>query len=396
MTLSSKTKVAIVGSGPAGLLLSHLLHLQGVDSIVLERKSQDYVLSRIRAGVLERGTVKVLRDSGLGERMDREGLLHDGIRLGYAGGIAGLDFNDLIGDKIMVYGQTEVTKDLMKARAQAGGTLIYEAQNVAIHDYHGDTPSVTYEKEGVVHEIKCDFIAGCDGFHGVCRKSIPAGNLEIFERIYPFGWLGILTETPPVHEELIYANHERGFALASMRSDYISRYYLQTPMDIDLADWPDERIWEELSIRLGGEVTRDMVTGPSIEKSLAPLRSFVAEPLRHGRLFLAGDAAHIVPPTGAKGLNLAVADIRVLSQALVSWFHTGDDQDLNQYSDKALRRIWKAERFSWFMTRLLHTFPEEGGFAHRIQQAELDYIIKSRAAAVSLAENYVGLTDALI
>ena len=396
MTSSLKTKVAIIGSGPAGLLLSHLLHLQGVDSIVLERKSRDYVLSRIRAGVLERGTVNILRDSGLGERMDKEGLLHNGIQLGYAGAVAGLDFNALIGEKIMVYGQTEVTKDLMQAREQAGGTLVYEAANVAIHGYQSDSPFVTYEKAGAVHKIKCDFIAGCDGFHGVCRKSIPAGNLEIFERIYPFGWLGILTETPPVHEELIYANHERGFALASMRSDHVSRYYVQTPMDIDLADWPDARIWEELSIRLGEEATRDMVTGPSIEKSLAPLRSFVAEPLRHGRLFLAGDAAHIVPPTGAKGLNLAVADIRLLSAALISWFHTGNDHDLTHYSDTALRRIWKAERFSWFMTRLLHSFPEEGNFAHRIRQAELDYIIKSRAAAVSLAENYVGLTDELI
>jgi p-hydroxybenzoate 3-monooxygenase len=387
---SERTQVVIIGSGPAGLLLSQLLHLGGVDSIILERRSQSYVLGRIRAGVLEENSVRLLREAGVGARMDREGLPHGGILLSYGEGLKRIDFEALVQCGVLIYGQTEVTKDLMDARAEAGGRLVYEAQDVALWDFEGDSPSVTYRRQGEEHRIECDFIAGCDGYHGVSRKSVPNTQIRIYEREYPFGWLGLLSDTPPVSEELIYANHERGFALASMRSRKRSRYYLQVPLDIDLKDWPDERFWKELRVRLGEEATRDLVTGPSIEKSIAPLRSFVCEPLRFGRLFLAGDAAHIVPPTGAKGLNLAISDIGFLAPALVDYYKTDSQEGIEQYSARCLDRIWKAERFSWWMTSLLHRFPEQDGFARKLQLAELSYLTRSRAASTSLAESYVG------
>jgi len=386
-----KTQVVIVGGGPAGTLLSHILEGSGIGSVVLEIRTKEYVLSRIRAGVIERGGVAVLRENGLGERMDREGFVHEGINLAYAGGMFRVDFGDLVDSSVMIYGQTEVQKDLYDARQAAGDNVIDEALDVALHDFDTDAPFVTYTRHGEQHRIDCDFIAGCDGYHGVSRVSMPSGLLQTFEKVYPFGWLGVLSETPPVNDELIYANHERGFALCSMRNEMLSRYYVQCPLDTDLDAWPDDRFWDELKRRLPQHAAESLVTGPSIEKSIAPLRSFVAEPMRFERLLLAGDAAHIVPPTGAKGLNLAFSDVTYLSRALIDFYSTGNTKLLDEYSDTALDRVWKAVRFSWWMTTLLHRFHEEGEIGQKIQETELKYLSESRAAQTALAENYVGL-----
>lgn len=386
-----RTKVAIVGAGPAGLLLGRLLENEGIETVILERHSQDHVLGRIRAGVLEQGTVALLDRAGVGARMHAEGLVHGGVEFRFDGDRHRFDFRRLIGRTVMVYGQTEVTRDLMNAREASGALTIYEAGNVSILDINGDKPKVRYEKDGVGHQIACDFIAGCDGFHGICRASVPAQALRIFERVYPFGWLGVLVEKPPVAKELIYAHHSRGFALCSMRSRTRSRYYVQVPSDEKVGDWPDDRFWDELRDRLDRETAERLVTGPSIEKSIAPLRSFVAEPLRFGRLFLAGDAAHIVPPTGAKGLNLAVSDVGCLAEALVEFYRERSSAGIDGYSARVLARVWKAERFSWWMTSMLHTFPGMDAFGRRIQRAEFDYLVASEVAASSLAENYTGL-----
>jgi p-hydroxybenzoate 3-monooxygenase len=385
-----RTQVAIIGSGPAGLLLGQLLHKHGIDNIILERHTPSYVLERIRAGIVEQGTADLLKEAGVGARLQREGLVHDGTQLSVEGVRHRIDFKELTGTAVTVYGQTEITRDLMEARAASGAPSIYEAYDVALHDFSGASPRVTYRHDGKNGEIACDFIAGCDGFHGVSRKSVPPGSIRNFERVYPFGWLGLLSDTPPVSDELIYVRHELGFALCSMRSPTRSRYYLQCSLAEDVDDWPDERFWDELRLRLDDEARAALVTGPSLEKSIAPLRSFVAEPMRFGRLFLAGDAAHIVPPTGAKGLNLAASDVYYLSRALVEFLHEKSPAGLDQYSARALARVWKAERFSWWMTTLLHTFPDSA-FEQRMQLAELDYIFKSRFAATALAENYVGL-----
>jgi p-hydroxybenzoate 3-monooxygenase len=386
-----KTKVAIIGAGPSGLLLGQLLHRQGIDNIILEARTPEYVLGRIRAGVLEQGMVDLLRAAGAAERMDREGHVHEGITLSFAGRTERIDLKGLTGGKtVMVYGQTEVTRDLMEVRKAAGATTIYEAQDVQLHDFYSDRPRVTFTRQGEQMEIECDYIAGCDGFHGVSRKSAPADKIKYFERVYPFGWLGVLSRTPPVSPELIYANHERGFALCSMRNDALSRYYIQCSLDDKVEDWSDERFWNELKARLPEAVAARLVTGPSIEKSIAPLRSFVAEPMQFGRMFLVGDAAHIVPPTGAKGLNLAASDVYTLNSVLCKRYETGDEAVLEQYSVLALRRVWKAERFSWWMTSLLHKFGDDG-FAQRIQQADLDYFTQSEAGRRTIAENYVGL-----
>lgn len=385
-------QVCIIGAGPSGLLLGQLLAQAGIDAVILEARSADYVLSRIRAGVLEAGFVDLLRQAGCAGRLDKEGLVHNGVALAFADRTWRVDLAGLTGGKtVVVYGQTEVTRDLMEARAAIAAATVYEAQDVALHDFDGKSPRVTYRKDGVTHEIECDFIAGCDGFHGVSRRSVPEGAIAQFERIYPFGWLGLLAEVPPLAEELIYARHERGFALASMRSHTRSRYYIQVPLDERVEDWSDERFYEEFRRRLPQEAAGRLVTGASIEKSIAPLRSFVAEPLRFGRLFLAGDAGHIVPPTGAKGLNLAASDVHYLYSGLVEHYKEGSDAGIDAYSARALARIWKAERFSWWMTSLLHLFPEAGEFAARMQLAELDYIAGSEAAATTVAENYVGL-----
>ena len=388
-----RTQVVIVGGGPAGLLLSQILHLRGIESVVLERRPRAHVLARIRAGVLEQGTADLLRAAGVGERLDREGEPHGGFAIASRDDIHRIDLAALAdGRRVTVYGQTEVTKDLYAARDRMGGIVIDEAEDVALHAVDGDAPFVTYAKDGATHRIDCDFVAGCDGFHGVARRSIPADRLETFERVYPFGWLGVLSETPPVAEELIYARHPRGFALCSLRNRRLSRYYVQVALDERLEDWPDDRFWEELSARLPASVAARLVTGPSIEKSIAPLRSFVAEPMRHGRLFLAGDAAHIVPPTGAKGLNLAAADVHYLSEALAAWYARGDASGLDGYSAKALARVWKTERFSWSMTTLLHRFPDdEDGFGERLEEAEIAYVMGSRAEQTAIAEKYVGL-----
>lgn len=387
-----KTQVGIIGGGPSGLLLSQILHLQGIESVVLERQSRDYVLGRIRAGVLEQGTVEMLRDAHVGDRMDREGLVHDGFHMAFGGQIKRIDLEGLTGGKtVMVYGQTEVTRDLYDARDQIGGVVIDEADDVTPHDIDTDSPYLTFHREGNAERLDCDFIAACDGFHGVGRQSMPKDVLKIYERVYPFGWLGVLSETRPVDEELIYANHERGFALCSMRSPKLSRYYVQCALDEDLNEWSDDRFWEELKLRLPEDAAARLETGPSIEKSIAPLRSFVAEPMSHGRMFLAGDAAHIVPPTGAKGLNLAASDVYYLSRALIEQYKTGDESRLRDYSKTALSRVWKAERFSWSMTMLMHKFPDQGEFGAKMQQAELDYLTSSSAAMTAMAENYVGL-----
>ena len=387
-----RTQVAIIGAGPSGLLLGQLLHKAGIDAVIIERQSPEYVLSRIRAGVLEQVTVDVLDEVGVGQRMHREGLVHGGFDLLFKGERHRIDMNRLTGGKnVMVYGQTEVTHDLMDARSAAGLTTVYEASNVAVHDFDADHPRVTYEKDGQQHELTCDFIAGCDGFHGVCRASVPRGAIREFEKVYPFGWLGILSDTPPVHHELIYVNSPRGFALCSQRSHTRSRYYLQVPLTDKVEDWSDEAFWQELRLRLDPVAREHLVTGPSIEKSVAPLRSFVTEPLRFGRMFLAGDAGHIVPPTGAKGLNLAATDVKYLSQAFIEFYADRSDAGIDSYSERCLKRIWRAERFSWWFTSLMHRFPGEGEIAQKFQEAELDYLIHSEAGARTIAENYVGL-----
>ena len=391
-----KTQVAIIGAGPSGLLLAALLHRAGIATVVIEQRSPDYVLSRIRAGVLEQGTVDLLDRAGVGQRAHAQGLVHGGFALGYRNSEHRIDLQALTGGKtVMVYGQTEVTRDLMDARAAAGLTTIYNAQDVVLHDFDGATPWVSYRtsdsKDGASHELHCDFIAGCDGFHGVSRAGVPVGAIKTFEKVYPFGWLGVLADTPPVAHELIYANHERGFALCSMRSVTRSRYYIQCAADDKVGNWSDAAFWDELRLRLSPEAAQSLVTGPSIEKSVAPLRSFVAEPMQFGRLFLAGDAAHIVPPTGAKGLNLAASDVHYLSHGLIEHYADHGSAGLDAYSDRCLRRVWKAVRFSWWFTTLMHKFPDGGEFAQKVQEAEIGYLLSSQAAATSLAENYVGL-----
>jgi p-hydroxybenzoate 3-monooxygenase len=391
MTETQRTPVVIVGGGPAGSLLSHLLHQEGIESVVLERRSCDYVLSRIRAGVLEHGSVQTLKEAGLGARMEQEGYVHDGVFLAFGGRRMRVDFEALTGRSVTIYGQTEVQHDLYDALAERDGSIVYEAEDVELHDIDGDAPAVTYTRDGVEHRIECQWIAGCDGYHGPSRTAIPDDVLRTFERVYPFGWLGVLSRTPPVSEELIYANHERGFALCSMRNQNLSRYYVQCPLEDSPDDWSDDRFWNELTTRLPDEVGEQLVTGPSIEKSIAPLRSFVVEPMRHGRLFLAGDAAHIVPPTGAKGLNLAVSDVVYLARALTDHYRTGSTTGLDGYSETALKRVWKAVRFSWWMTTVMHRFPDQDGFDRRIQQAELSLLEDSDAARADMASNYVGL-----
>jgi p-hydroxybenzoate 3-monooxygenase len=386
-----RTQVGIVGAGPAGLLLAQLLHLHGIDSVILERRSREYVEGRIRAGVLEQGTVDLLEAAQVGERMHQAGLVHDGIELSFRGRRHRIDFKGLTGMAVTIYGQTEVTKDLIAARLAAGGQIVFEAEDVSIHDFDGEEPGICFRKNGRARELRCDFIGGCDGFHGICRASLPQNALSIHERTYPFAWLGILAETPPVSPELIYCQHERGFALFSMRSPTLSRLYLQCAPDERLEEWPDERIWDELRLRLGGDGAAALRPAPALEKSVTPMRSFVAQPMRFGRLFLAGDAAHIVPPTGAKGLNLAAADVGVLARALTEFYACGRTDLIEAYSDTCLRRVWKAQRFSWWMTSMLHRFPGRNPFEDQLQLAELDYVVSSRAASTALAENYVGL-----
>jgi p-hydroxybenzoate 3-monooxygenase len=386
------TQVAIIGAGPAGLLLSQLLHVEGISSLILERRDRTYVESRIRAGILEPITVDLLKRAGAAGRMQCEGLLHRGFKLAVDGDPFHIDLSDLTnGAQVMVYGQTELTKDLIAVILGRSGALEFDATEVMLYGLESDEPLVTYVKDGIEHRVSCDFVAGCDGYHGVTRTSIPKGMTETFERVYPFGWLGILADVPPCDEELIYSNHEHGFALASMRSMTRSRYYVQSAIDANINDWPDDRIWEELTVRLGPQAAERMVRGPSIEKSIAPLRSLVTEPMQHGRLFLAGDAAHIVPPTGAKGLNLAASDVYYLCEAFTGFYSKQDEHGLKAYSRRALARVWKAERFSWWFTGLTHRFPDTDPFGRRMQIAELEYIRQSRAAQTTLAENYVGL-----
>lgn len=387
-----KTSVAIIGAGPSGLLLGQLLHKAGIANVIIERQSAAYVLGRIRAGVLEQGLIDLMREAGVAERMDREGIVHEGVELAFAGRRARIDLKALTGgDTVMIYGQTEVTRDLMDARRDSGAPAFYESSDVQLHDLDSEAPYVTFTHSGEQLRLDCDYVAGCDGFHGVSRETIPAQSLEIFERVYPFGWLGLLSDTPPAHEELIYANHERGFALCSMRSSTRSRYYLQVGLDEQVEDWSDERFWDELKRRLPEDIATQLVTGPSLEKSIAPLRSFVTEPMQYGRLFLVGDAAHIVPPTGAKGLNLAASDVSTLYRIFCKVFQDGRRDLISLYSPICLRRVWKAERFSWWMTSLLHRFPNTDGFSQRIQQSELDYYTSTVAGLTTIAENYVGL-----
>jgi p-hydroxybenzoate 3-monooxygenase len=386
-----KAQVAIVGAGPAGLLLGHLLRAEGIDVVVVERASAEYVLGRIRAGVLETTLTDLLDRLGLGARMHAEGLPHDGFNLADGERLIRIDVGALTGRQVMVYGQTEVTRDLMDAAPERGLEVIYKAADLTLHDIDGDAPYVTYQQDGVQHRIDARFICGCDGYHGPSRKAIPAAVAQSYEKVYPFGWLGILADVPPCNHELIYANHANGFALASMRSATRSRYYIQVPVEENIADWPDDRLWDELALRLGPDAAAHMTRGPALEKSIAPLRSFVFEPMRHGSLFLAGDSAHIVPPTGAKGLNLAASDVTYLSEALARYFHANDVDGVGNYSDRALARVWKAERFSWQLTRLMHRFPDADAFDRRIQLADLDYIASSVAAQTTIAENYVGL-----
>ena len=386
-----RTKVAIIGSGPSGLLLGQLLTRAGIDNVVIDRVSEDYILARIRAGVLESGTVRLLEQAGASERLRREGLAHEGFRIAFQGRDGRVDLKGATGKTVTVYGQTEVTADLMVLRRASGAPSVYEAADVALHDFDADKPYVTFTKDGEAQRLDCDFIAGCDGFHGVSRKSVPEAAIKHYEKVYPFGWLGVLADIPPVDHELIYARHERGFALCSMRSPSRSRYYIQCALDERIEDWSDERFFDELRRRLPERFAQTMVIGASFEKSIAPLRSFVAEPMRFGRLFLAGDAAHIVPPTGAKGLNLAASDVHYLFEGLSGFYHEKSAAGLDAYSARALSRIWKAERFSWSMTTMLHRFPEAGPFELKMQGAELDYLFSSQSAQRALAENYVGL-----
>ena len=390
--MKQRTQVAIVGAGPSGLLLGQLLHKAGIAATLIERQTGDHVLGRIRAGILEQVCIDLMDEAGVATRMHREGLVHRGFELLHNGQRHRIDLHGLTGGKtVMVYGQTELTRDLMDARQAAGLRTVYEAADVQVHDYDGTRPRVTYRHGGQVHEIDCDFIAGCDGFHGVCRASVPRSAIHEFEKVYPFGWLGLLSDTPPVCDELVYVNSPRGFALCSQRSKVRSRYYLQVPLSDKVPAWSDDAFWQELRHRLDDEGRAQLVTGPSIEKSLAPLRSFVTEPMRFGRLFLAGDAAHIVPPTGAKGLNLAATDVKFLSQALIEHYNEQSTAGLDAYSQRCLARIWKAERFSWWFTSLMHRFAEDGPIAAKFQQAELDYLLHSEAGARTIAENYVGL-----
>jgi p-hydroxybenzoate 3-monooxygenase len=389
--ISSRTQVGIVGAGPAGLVLSHLLYLQGIDSVVIENRSRQYSEQRVRAGVLEQGTVDLLTQMGVGERMKTEGLVHYGIELRFAGRGHRIDFQDLTDGKgITIYAQHEVLKDLNNARIASGGQVLFEVEDVSVHDFDGPKPTIRYKKDGNDCEVTCDFVAGCDGFHGVCRPSIPPGALTHYEREFPFGWLGILAEAAPSSDELVYTYHDRGFALLSMRTPHISRLYLQCKPDENIDLWSDEKIWKELQIRLASDGWK-LTEGPVLQKSVTGMRSFVVEPMQFGTLFLAGDSAHIVPPTGAKGLNLAVSDVRILARALKHFYDTGNRDLLDSYSETCLRRVWKVQRFSWWMTSMLHRFPDENPFDQRRQLAELDYVTSSRAAAKTLAENYVGL-----
>lgn len=387
-----RTQVAIIGAGPSGLLLGQLLSKAGIDNVILERQTGDYVLGRIRAGILEQVTVDLMHEAGVGDRLDREGVVHHSIELVFAGTRHPIDVHGLTGGKVVTaYGQTELTRDLMQARTEAGLSTIYEASEVTLHGFDSDKPSVTYRKDGQVHTLECDFIAGCDGFHGVSRTTVKDRVTE-YEKVYPFGWLGVLSDTPPVSTHaIVYGNSERGFSLCSMRSMTRSRYYVQVPLTDKVEAWSDERFWDELKRRVDPELAARIITGPSIEKSIAPLRSFVAEPLRFGRLFLAGDAGHIVPPTGAKGLNLAASDVKYLSTALIGYFKDRSVEGIDTYSERCLKRIWKAERFSWWLTTLMHRFPDSEGFGQKVQEAELDYLVNSKALSTSLAENYVGL-----
>jgi len=388
---AGRTQVAIVGAGPSGLLLGQLLHEAGVDNVIVEHRSAEHVLGRIRAGVLESTTVALLEQARVAARLHAEGLVHEGIELAFDQRLHRIDFRALTGRGVTVYGQTEVTRDLMRARAAAGLGTVYEAEAVSLHDFAGEQPSVRYRSGGSQHELRCDFIAGCDGFHGVSRASVPTQAITTFERVFPFGWLGVLASVPPCARELVYANHERGFALCSQRSPTLSRYYIQVAASDQVSEWSDAAFWDELRRRLPAEVAAAVTTGPALEKSIAPLRSFVAEPMRFGRLLLAGDAAHIVPPTGAKGLNLAASDVSYLASGLCEYYGERSQAGLSAYSERCLRRVWAAQRFSWWFTSLLHRFPDGGDFAERLQRAELDQLVRSRAASTALAESYVGL-----
>jgi p-hydroxybenzoate 3-monooxygenase len=389
---TQRTQVAIVGAGPSGLLLGQLLYKAGIDAIILERQTGEYVLGRIRAGILEQVTIDLMDEAGVGKRMHDEGLVHGGFEMMYGGRRHRIDLNRLTGgSNVMVYGQTELTRDLMDARSAASLPTVYEARDVSVHDFDGTRPRVRYHKDGRSHEIECDFIAGCDGFHGVCRASVPRAAITEYEKVYPFGWLGLLSDTPPVSDELVYINSPRGFSLCSQRSRTRSRYYLQVPLTDKVDEWTDEAFWQELGLRLDDDGRDKLVTGPSLEKSIAPLRSFVSEPLRFGRMFLAGDAGHIVPPTGAKGLNLAATDVKYLSNAIVEYYAEKSQAGIDDYSKRCLRRIWRAERFSWWMTMLLHRFPEDGPIVSKFQEAELDYLMHSESGLRTIAENYVGL-----
>ncbi|HSM43997.1 MAG TPA: 4-hydroxybenzoate 3-monooxygenase [Acidimicrobiia bacterium] len=390
--LPDKTQVAIVGGGPAGSLLAYLLHLEGIESVILELRSREYVLGRIRAGVIEHGSGQILREAGLGERMDREGFVHDGVNLAFADTLLNVDFAELTAKHVIIYGQTQLQKDLYDAIDEAGIPLIDEAEEVGVHGVESGSPTITFTRQGTVHEISCDYVAGCDGAHSTSRESIPTSMRQTFERLYPFVWVGVLSETPPVNDELIYANHADGFALCSMRNENLSRYYVQGSAEDTPDDWPDDLFWETLKTRLPQAASDRLVTGPSIEKSVTPLRSWVSEPLRHGRLFLAGDAGHIVPPTGAKGLNLAISDVVYLAEALVGFYSSGSETGLDTYSDRALARVWKAVRFSWWMTSTMHRFPGmSNDFDRRLQRTELEYLFSSENAQRAMAENYVGL-----